>query len=107
MAKEGKTGQGQRKVGVVAGKPGAKTVKVLVERLFPHATYKRVIRRSKYFLAHDEHDQCGLGDKVEITESRPLSARKRWRVLRIVTKAEAGSVLAPDEIVTGTDELGA
>lgn len=93
-------GSGQRKVGVVVTKPGAKTVKVLVERLFPHPVYKRVIRRSKYFLAHDENDSCGLGDKVEILESRPLSARKRWRVLRVVTKAEG--VLVPGVAADGT-----
>lgn len=81
--------RGQRKVGLVVGKPGAKTVKVMVERLFPHPAYKRVIRRSKCFLCHDEQEMCHLGDRVEISETRPLSARKRWRVARIVHRAEA------------------
>ncbi len=88
---------GQSKIGVIATKPGDKTVKVLVERLFPHPVYKRVIRRSKYFLAHDENNACSLGDTVEIIESRPLSARKRWRVLRVVKAAEQAP-LAADEI---------
>jgi small subunit ribosomal protein S17 len=90
-------GNGQHKVGLVVTKPGAKTVKVLVERLFPHPQYKRVIRRSKHFLCHDEAGRCGIGDKVEIIETRPLSARKRWRVLRVVTKAE--NVVLPSEVV--------
>ncbi len=94
MATETRTGLGQRKVGIVVGKPGAKTVKVLVERLFPHPVYKRVIRRSKTFLVHDERDVCGVGDKIEIIESRPLSARKRWRVRRIVVSAEGNAPVA-------------
>lgn len=89
--------KGQHKVGVIATRPGDKTVKVLVERLFPHPVYKRVIRRSKYFLAHDENNVCHIGDEVEIVESRPLSARKRWRVSRIVKKAE-GVPLTADEV---------
>ncbi len=88
MATATKTGLGQRKVGTVVSKPGAKTIKVLVERLFPHPLYKRVIRRSKNFIAHDELNTANVGDQVEIIESRPLSATKRWRLRRIVVKAE-------------------
>jgi small subunit ribosomal protein S17 len=100
MATEHATGLGQRKVGVVVGKPGAKTIKVMVERLFPHPVYKRVIRRSKTFLAHDERNTAGLGDKVEIIESRPLSARKRWRLRRIVVRAEGNlaEVVSPETV---------
>lgn len=75
---------GQKKVGMVVGLPGAKTIKVRVERLVKHPVYKRYIRRSKQFMAHDEKQECVVGDKVEIVESRPLSARKRWRLRRIV-----------------------
>ncbi len=103
MAERG--GMGQRKIGVIATRPGDKTVKVLVERLFPHPVYKRVIRRSKYFLAHDEQNACHVGDIVEILETRPLSARKRWRVLRVVARAE-GVPLAPDEIAAGESSEG-
>ena len=87
---------GQRKVGVVVSKPGAKTVKVEVERLVQHTTYRRYVRRSKTFMAHDEREACGLGDKVEIVETRPLSARKRWRVKQIIARAESVSVPAAD-----------
>jgi small subunit ribosomal protein S17 len=83
-------GAGQRKVGVVVSKPGAKTVKVEVERLVQHTTYRRYVRRSKSFMAHDEREACGIGDKVEIVETRPLSARKRWRVKQIIARAESG-----------------
>lgn len=95
MSNEGK-GLGQRKIGLVATKPGDKTIKVLVERLFPHPVYKRVIRRSKYFLAHDEQNTARVGDRVEIIESRPLSARKRWRLVKVVVRAEG--TVAPEEI---------
>lgn len=83
---------GQRKVGLVVSRPGAKTVKVMVERKVEHKTYRRFIKRSKNFLAHDEREQCLVGDTVEIVESRPLSARKRWRVRRIITRAEGGEM---------------
>ena len=63
-----------------------KTVVVTVERRFKHPFYKRVIRRSKRFLAHDEKNQCQVGDTVRIEETRPLSARKRWRVIEVVAK---------------------
>ena len=95
---------GQHKLGLVVGKPGAKTIKVLVERLFPHPMYKRVIRRSKCFLVHDEREACQVGDRVEISEARPLSARKRWRVRRIVTHAE-GRAAAADLIEPGSLEV--
>lgn len=103
MAGESNIRRGQTKVGVVASKPGDKTVKVLVERLIPHAVYKRVIRRSKYFLAHDERNLCNVGDKVEIAETRPLSARKRWRVTEIILRAE-GAAPSVDQVVE--DEAG-
>jgi small subunit ribosomal protein S17 len=64
-----------------------KTVVVTVERQVIHPFYKRVVRRSRNFLAHDEKNECRVGDTVRIQETRPLSRRKRWRVVEIVTKA--------------------
>jgi small subunit ribosomal protein S17 len=64
-----------------------KTVVVTVQRQINHPLYKRVVRRSKNFLAHDEKSECRVGDWVRIEETRPLSSRKRWRVLAIVSKA--------------------
>jgi small subunit ribosomal protein S17 len=64
-----------------------KTVVITVERQVTHPLYKRVVRRSKNFMAHDEKNECRVGDTVRIQEARPLSSRKRWRVVEIVTKA--------------------
>ena len=77
----------QEKVGIVTSNKMQKTVVVTVDRQFKHPFYKRVIRRSKRFLAHDEKNQCQVGDTVRIEETRPLSARKRWRVIEVVAKA--------------------
>jgi small subunit ribosomal protein S17 len=79
------------KIGVVVSKKMAKTVTVLVERRVPHPLYKKIIRKRKKFLAHDEHEKCQVGDVVRIVETRPLSARKRWRVVEILG-------VAPQEI---------
>lgn len=87
-------GLGQRKVGTVIGKSGSKTIKVRVERQFKHPIYKRYIRRSRGFLVHDEREDCQVGDRVEIVESRPLSARKRWRVRQVITRAEGAGPAA-------------
>lgn len=72
------------KVGVVIGKKMKKTVTVLVERQLRHPLYKKIIRRRRKFLAHDEYEKCKLGDVVRIVETRPISRRKRWRVAEIL-----------------------
>jgi small subunit ribosomal protein S17 len=77
----------QEKVGVVSSNKMQKTVVVTVERQITHPLYKRVVRRSAKFLAHDEKNQCKIGDTVRIEQTRPLSARKRWRVVNIITRA--------------------
>ena len=70
-------------------------VVVRVERIVKHKRYKRYVRRSARFMAHDENGVCKVGDTVEIVESRPLSARKRWRVSRVVrSTAESATVSA-------------
>lgn len=74
-------------VGTVVSDKMDKTVVVEVERLVKHRLYKKYIRRSNKFAAHDETNGCKIGDKVLITESRPLSKTKRWRVSKVVTKA--------------------
>lgn len=68
--------------GVVVSDKAAKTVTVLVERQMQHPLYGKVIKQSKKYLAHDETDHYKTGDVVEIIESRPMSARKRFRVVR-------------------------
>lgn len=74
-------------VGTVVSNKMDKTVIVLVERLVKHRLYKKYIRRRAKFAAHDNQNACGIGDKVMITESRPLSRTKKWRVSRIIEKA--------------------
>jgi len=83
----------QEKIGIVTSNKMQKTVVVTVERQITHPLYKRVVRRSARFLAHDEKNQCRIGDRVRIRQTRPLSARKRWRVVDIITRAsEVASV---------------
>ena len=65
-----------------------KTVIVAIETLVRHPLYGRIVRRTTKFKAHDEANGCGTGDTVEITETRPLSKEKRWRVSRVVEKAK-------------------
>lgn len=74
-------------VGRVVSDKMEKSVVVLVERRKPHPIYKKVMRRSVKFMAHDELGS-GEGDTVRIVESRPMSARKRWQVVEIIAKAE-------------------
>src|SRR5262245_53136066 len=75
-----------QKVGTVASDKMQKTVIVRVDRLVRHRKYRRYVRRTSKFMAHDELGAT-VGDKVRIVETRPLSARKRWRVVEIVQKA--------------------
>jgi small subunit ribosomal protein S17 len=82
----GKRGRRSEKVGIVASDKMEKTVVVRVDRLVKHPKYRRYVRRTSKFMAHDEKG-AGIGDKVRIMETRPLSARKRWRVVEILQKA--------------------
>ena len=75
-----------QKVGTVTSDKMQKTVVVRVDRLVRHRKYRRYVRRTSKFMAHDELGAT-VGDKVRIVETRPLSARKRWRVVEIVQKA--------------------
>lgn len=81
-----------------------KTVVVAVERLVRHPLYKKVIRRTSKFYAHDEHNECRVGDLVEIMETRPLSKLKRWRVVRIVQRAKVPLPIAREEVTEETEE---
>ena len=74
-------------VGTVVSDKMDKTVVVLVERLVQHKLYKKYIKRRAKFAAHDENNASRVGDKVLITQSRPLSKTKRWRVTQIIEKA--------------------
>ena len=84
------SGRGSRKerVGMVVSNKPDKTVTVSVETLVRHPLYKKRVRRSKRFLVHDERNEARVGDTVRIIETRPISARKRWRLANIVSRAE-------------------
>lgn len=88
-----KTKQGQRKVrtGTVASNRMDKTVTVAIVRTYQHPFYKKIVRSTTKVLAHDEQNSCAVGDVVQVIESRPLSRRKRWRVQRILSKAESSN----------------
>ncbi len=79
------------KVGRVVSDKMDKTIVVSVERLSRHRLYKRVIRLTTKFKAHDERNEARIGDTVRIEESRPLSATKRWRLVEIVKRAGEGA----------------
>jgi small subunit ribosomal protein S17 len=74
--------------GLVVSDKMDKTVVVLVEDRVKHALYGKVMRRTSKLKAHDEQNQCGIGDRVRIMETRPLSATKRWRVVEILERAK-------------------
>jgi small subunit ribosomal protein S17 len=83
MTEENK-GSKAKRVGVVVSDKMEKTIVVKVERQFAHPLYKRTVKRTKKFLAHDEEGLATIGDRVEIIESRPLSRRKRWALVRVI-----------------------
>jgi small subunit ribosomal protein S17 len=82
-----KRGMKRQMIGTVVSDKMDKTIVVLVERLVKHRLYHKYIKRRSNFAAHDENNACGIGDRVLITESRPLSKTKRWRVSQILQKA--------------------
>ena len=84
-------GKRKTKTGRVVSDKMDKTIVVSVERLSRHRLYKRVIRLTTKFKAHDERNEARIGDTVRIEESRPLSATKRWRLVEIVKRAADGS----------------
>jgi small subunit ribosomal protein S17 len=76
------------KIGIVSSTAMAKTITVKVERRLKHPIYGKFVLQSKKFHAHDEKNECGLGDKVLIMETRPLSKTKTWRLVEILEKAK-------------------
>jgi len=81
-----KRGLRKTRVGVVVSNKMSKTIVVAVERRVQDPLYKKYIKRTQKFMAHDEQNQCDIGDRVRIMETRPLSARKNWRLVQIIEK---------------------
>lgn len=76
------------KQGVVVSDKNEKTIVVRVQRQYIHPLYKKTVRRHKKFMAHDENQEAHIGDVVQIMESRPMSARKRWTLHKIVERSK-------------------
>ena len=83
------------KIGIVTSDKMNKSAVVRVDRIVRHKLYKRYIKRSTHFMVHDERNECKVGDTVEIVETRPLSARKRWRMRRVVRPAGGSAIVEP------------
>jgi small subunit ribosomal protein S17 len=75
------------RTGVVVSDKMDKTVAVSVERAYQHPMYGKIVRRRKKYLAHDETNDCGIGDRVLLMETRPISRLKRWRVAEVLQRA--------------------
>ena len=76
------------RVGVVVSNKMQKTITVAIERRVPHTIYKKYFKKTTKLMAHDELNVCKIGDKVKIMETRPLSSKKRWRLVEVVEKAK-------------------
>ena len=103
-------GRRKEKVGRVVSDKMDKTIVVSVERLSRHPLYKRVIRLTTKFKAHDERNEARIGDTVRIVESRPLSATKRWRMVEIVARAGEGAgepIVAEEEATSEAIHMAA
>lgn len=83
-----RTSRRKVRLGTVVSDRMDKTIVVKVETRMPHSLYGKIVRKSKKYVAHDEENQCGMGDLVRIMETRPLSKTKRWRLMEIVEKAD-------------------
>lgn len=76
------------RIGQVVSAKMDKTVVVAITRQVKHKAYRKYVRRTQKYFAHDEQNSCGIGDTVKIVETRPISKNKRWRVQEIMTKAD-------------------
>ncbi len=78
----------KQRVGLVTGNKMDKTITVTVERKLRHPIYGKYVKKTTKFMVHDEKNECNVGDTVRITESRPLSKRKRWEMTEIIERAK-------------------
>lgn len=78
----------KQRTGVVTSNKMTKTITVKVERRLRHPIYGKFVKKTKSFFAHDENNECNIGDKVRIMETRPLSKNKRWRLVEIIERAQ-------------------
>lgn len=88
MSQEVQRNLRKQKTGIVTSDKMDKTITVSVLRKVRHPLYGKFIKKTKKYAAHDEENKCGIGDTVTIMETRPLSKRKRWRLVEIIEKAK-------------------
>lgn len=88
MATELKRNLRKQRVGIVTSNKMQKTITVSVERRMKHPMYGKFVKFTKKFTAHDENNGCNIGDKVRIMETRPMSKKKRWRLVEILERAK-------------------
>jgi len=85
---ENRTASRKTRTGKVVSDKMDKTIVVAVETRVPHKLYKKIIKRTYKLKAHDENNECGIGDTVKVMETRPISKEKRWRLVEIIEKAK-------------------
>jgi small subunit ribosomal protein S17 len=77
----------KQEVGIVISNKMQKTIVVKIENRYPHPIYSKILVKTKKYLAHDELEECKIGDQVLVEECRPLSKRKRWKLIKILSKS--------------------
>ncbi len=87
-AEESVRNERKTRIGLVASNKMDKTISVVIERRLQHPIYGKYVKKSKKLIAHDENNECQIGDLVKIMETRPLSRRKRWRLVSVLEKAK-------------------
>ena len=98
------------RIGQVVSDKMDKTIVVAIEDSFRHPLYKKTMKRTYKLKAHDENNECGIGDTVEVMETRPLSTDKRWRLVRIIEKAKSGgrrAMIQEESYLKVADNTGA
>ena len=88
MSDNKRTSGRKTRIGKVVSDKMDKTIVVMVESRSAHPLYKKIVKRSYRLKAHDENNECGIGDRVKVMETRPLSKDKRWRLAEIIEKAK-------------------
>ena len=106
---ENRTSSRKTRVGLVVSDKMDKTVVVAIADRVAHPLYKKIVKRTYKLKAHDENNQCGIGDRVRVMETRPLSKDKRWRVVEIIEKAKSGGagMIQEESYLKVADNTGA
>jgi len=77
----------KQQIGIVISNKMEKSIVVKIEKRYPHPIYSKILIKTKKYLAHDELEECNIGDQVLVEECRPLSKRKRWKLIKIISKS--------------------